>query len=629
MLLQISNYYIPAIIIIIMDSNSFSSGQMQHHSILEKKLSGAVLHEKHRSIISKRGSTEAAETSTEIERYKLPPHFPDSGEESVPDESVPVHIKRPKKPRLARGLSVVPSIDKIACQVPSTKAHLGKTPSRGLVAPPPVFPVRRLLSEKPEASVEDWGNTKNLVKALAKLKISEMENAELNKKCKELRKAKIEAEEIASTLKDEQQEIGRKMEEQVEWIKDQMERNYRVSGSLEEAKVLLLDYKRRLQSMKHSLKSVSQYIAKEKTGEICECSCEYGCSPIFEQVQAKLSSIISASETLEKSKIEPFIEAIVNDLSTDNTRQKEHKSITPAKIQKDPYLDMKIRIEELQDELQIASKWKTMYAELLVLRSNQAGPLELYSPLLEGDQSIYEADNTILINSLKEEDKNEGIIKDLKEEILRLEEEVKKKEENNFELASILTENKELKNTVHKLKVQLKANAQPEQKDIDETVYKLSLIILGKYKEEVFTKKDAAIIQQLFGEKIIKHLESVSEDTKSKALLSSMVSLHMITFGSTRNCNQQRMTIRNFQGTLQSWLNSLKRTRNTLLVQQDRCWPQANQWNATLQKDWRISPKDVEKLTKMSQGKQNTIQKLKTNCLNLKKTKRIFKSNKT
>lgn len=298
---------------------------------------------------------------------------------------------------------------------------------KGVASPPPAFPAKtmgpRQTCMERHTDMARWNSAKELAKSLSELRVAQIESEELKRQYDKLRKEKLEAERESKELKRDNKEMSGKIVEQVEWIQGQMERNHGLSVLLKSAKTFLETYSKKLWVANQEFKELSKYILAEKNAlessgsHQCNCAANY-CSSL-DRIGAKLGVLIKSAEEVSEQSPQSYIDKLIQELNKEVVIRPNRKRAAGliAKPNQDPFKEMRMKIEELKDEVQFGSKWKSMYMELL---TDKSVPLPLPPEEYENEQVLekelaamkdkMESEKTAAVRSLKRE------IEDLKEE---------------------------------------------------------------------------------------------------------------------------------------------------------------------------------------------------------------------
>ena len=305
------------------------------------------------------------------------------------------------------------------------------------------------------------------LKLLARLNMMDIENIVLRRRCRELRNQKVQTNHILDMLKKENEQLRAKINDG-SWIKIE-EQNSQFIIIMDNIKDSLKIYKGILEKNNTIFKNIKKYMQQmEKNNSDSK--------KLIETLNEK--TYLDKPELIKIKKAEDTIDKIIND---HKNSQKYIKSDT-IRLKDTEYLSMKIRIEELKDEVKLCGKWRNLCMNLLSLSS--LNPSQISTEKAIGQ--IFEP-----IKGLE-------AIQILKRDAEELQEELIRKEMINIDLDDMKLENKSLKAKLCKLK------GVSQQKDVDDVIYKMSLIILKKYTEDEFTDKNLDLIKGIFGDTLVK-----------------------------------------------------------------------------------------------------------------------------
>eukprot|EP00826_Nyctotherus_ovalis_P018510 TRINITY_DN1554_c0_g2_i4.p1 TRINITY_DN1554_c0_g2~~TRINITY_DN1554_c0_g2_i4.p1 ORF type:complete len:440 (+),score=115.71 TRINITY_DN1554_c0_g2_i4:224-1543(+) len=410
----------------------------------------------------------------------------------TPEKCLPINERTHNPPftRLIQKTSVAPELDEalkgsVRCAAKVEEDVRASLNFKGIESSPRVFPNRFVSSQRPPVG------TCNRV--LRQLQRSEIENNDLRQKHEVISEENEKTEKAMQELRKENRDLNEKLGEQVEWIKEQMEKNYSVVGKLQEVKELAMNYDKQFSLMKATLEHLDQHICQELKTKRNEVAYEYNCLSKLEEVEKNLKEIIRLYEDNTEIGIDRFLEEIIGYLNKEGclkSRQTDESFLCN---------NMKLKIKRLEDELKIANKWKTMYSNLLT---------ESYNP------------NNMLMMQEHATNKDANIKENVPAEYSK-------------ELSKLFAENAQLKEKVEGLEEELSSIRRSpliSQKDADKIVEKVALLLLRKYTEDTFQEGDLKQIKSLFGNKIIQTLEEHKSDAREdcKTLCSILNSLVLL-----------------------------------------------------------------------------------------------------
>ena len=499
-----------------MEISPFSQRSLGHKpEFLAHKSPGPVLKGCSCTTVKKCKNREGPEQSTDAYSSKLPSSSEDVGEEGTAQcsgedshRSVPL-----AKPRNSRTNSLAQFIGGSYC-VPVDQSGMKEKEQEharsifalreapGVISPPPVFQTPRLITTESSKSRSDEDQhdsmlLKETLHELHKLRVTgevqKQEAAELRKISRELRKKKIAVEQQLEITKKERDEMDVKMREQVNWIQLQMERNYRLSGYLEDARILLLEEKMRRERIFNPANNLDEDLV---------FSCEYE------------KKIEEYAEYIKQWDVANLVNAMINDLSQESSELpregKKSSNEEVSLVDKQMYLDTKVRLEELMDENEISKKWKNMYTELLVLNNRAAGLMDMVPSqvFMQYGKRVVLTDQPVIlpketVECQRELAETKATISKLKDAINVLNNKASEREHELKACHEKISKNVQLKPR------EIDSTQQPE-----DVAYKLSLIILGKVADGGFSEKDMLLIRQIMGESVIKFAESTTEHFK-------------------------------------------------------------------------------------------------------------------
>ena len=337
------------------------------------------------------------------------------------------------------------------------------------ISPPPIFPIHSSKAKKFEYKIQKKESTKT--RLWTKLHMVTAENMELKKQCKEMREQKMQNEYMVNLLTKENKELIAKIKDK-SFINTE-EQSKQLINLIIEAKDSLAIYKVQLERVSIIFKELTEYMSN-----IMETK-DRNYNRIIKMIYEKLH--LNKIESSKIKKTEENIENIINEYSN----QYKFPKSDIVKLKVTEYLTMKIKIEELKDEVKLSYKWKNLCMNLL---------------------SLANMDKSQIDENGKNLAKNFKAIRLLKYDAEELQEELICKELLNIDLNEKILENKLLKS-------KLKESAQ--HKDLDDVIYKMSLIILSKYNENDLTDKNRAVIQRIFGAKTIKEFQRHKIEVKN------------------------------------------------------------------------------------------------------------------
>jgi hypothetical protein len=455
---------------------------------------------------------------------------------------------------------------------------------KAVASPPPALPAKvigpRQTYMRGHTDLGKWNSTKDMAKAVSELRVAEIEKEELKKQYDKLRKEKIEAERTNKELERDNKEMSGKIVEQVEWIQGQMERNYNLSTLLKNAKTFLGTYNKKLWVANQEFKELAKYILAEKETMRKNTNCSCGCTNEFyaslDRIGAKLGILIKSTEDASEDNPQNYIDKLIQELSKESEMRPNKKRTTSGLISKpnqDPFKEMRMKIEELKDEIKLGSKWKLMYTELLTDKNTPLPLLEeLENELLlerelasinnESEQKKAKAIEVLKkeVEELKEETvksktivtKKETTVESLKKELKTAKDDTKRLQEQNAQIReqmktlkdqekvlmeqirSMTEQNTSLKEQVGSLREQVKDYARlrsennmlklrvteletgttsSSKEDIGNAISKLSSIL--KNNGNILGEREITILQKLLGSNAIELLQGDNNEYKN------------------------------------------------------------------------------------------------------------------
>lgn len=277
-----------------------------------------------------------------------------------------------------------------------------------------------------------------ILKLKEKLHITACDNDNLKRNTKEIEKKLAEMEQENKKIMQEQEEENKKFAEQVEWIQAQMERNYKLCAYMEETREKMVSQKVNLEEAKICYSEVEKIILSREMPEN-EDYCE--CSGIFQRIIGLLKSAKYSFDMARSMDFTQKIQVMLAELQKEDSDLVKSKqsvlnlSNTSKKSLNEHSIELKLQIEEMEEELETAKKWKERYTELLTKNKNESTKVEDYKNKEENLKILNEKDEQI---------------RNLKLELEKLKDS-KTKMQKSYE-----TENSELKNKIKELDEKLK-----------------------------------------------------------------------------------------------------------------------------------------------------------------------------
>ncbi len=353
---------------------------------------------------------------------------------------------------------------------------------------------------------------KSVAETEAKAQVAEMENQQLREILREIRVKKVTAEEGIKRMGKECARLQAQVEEQGEWIKAQMERNYTLAQSLEEARNKLGEFRQQLGMARIGYDEFAKLLDRD-----------LGENPT--QALAKADVFVSSGKEslagVDTDGLVHILDVLLGDIGKEETakgwRGEEPKEmVKPSEINSER-LGMLVKIEELTDELKIAGQWKRMYTELVAARTQVAADPRLNCTMP-------------LRRNCSDEDGGPPIELKKRMAVVVAEKERKFQEE----LGALRAENLDLRRQLEAKSEELAKHVASCQKqavsvepaagrnEAETTAYKLSLIILDKCRASSLDERDVALVRRLFGDDA---LNLVKESNSQIAELSSDLKL--------------------------------------------------------------------------------------------------------
>ena len=301
---------------------------------------------------------------------------------------------------------------------------------KGVIFPHPTFSSKMIEPKQTymerHTDLGKWNSAKDVAKVMSELHVAEIENKELKEQYDKLRKEKIEAERTNKELERDNKEMSGKIVEQVEWIQGQMERNHNLSILLKNAKSFFGTYNKKLWIANQEFKELAKYILTEKESikknTNCSCNCTNEFYTSLDRIGTKLGTLIKSTEGTPEDNPQNYIDKLLQELSKESETRPNKKRTTSGLISKpkqDPFKEMRVKIEELKDEIKFGSKWKSMYMELLTDKNT---PL----PLLEELENELLLEKELATINIESEYEKAKAIEALKKEVEELKEETVK-----------------------------------------------------------------------------------------------------------------------------------------------------------------------------------------------------------
>jgi len=402
------------------------------------------------SISTKQIFLDCAETSTDADQSKLPANFHPCP--SFLSEKI-CQLQTAKKLTKSVKIKLAHTKSELPLETANETQYTENYFKRNtVISPPPVFKTANLVPRS--GSI----NTKKEIG----VKICEIEISELKRKINEFRQINIKLENENNILNKEKYEMTQIIERHAGWIRSQLEKNYTINSFLEDIKSELSKNAEITEKCVNSInKSVKilQKIAQKTPLAMLGSEIK-----LISENLAKFDFIWGKPKQI----VENIIFEINNEIPENPIKIINFCEKNPEKLLNSEKEKLLIKIRELEDENNMNNIWKNKFTNLLM---------------------NYEKNDENYVKNCEK--------RNYENEIFSLNENIRKLKEEN-----------------EKIKKENLQNNLKDYKEIDEAIYKLSLIILGKFNENTLLEKDAGLIRKIIGENLPQIIENFNKIQK-------------------------------------------------------------------------------------------------------------------